>query len=94
MLIALAIVLTAAVVWLTVGVREKDLPKSEPPSLFQALDEKKSRIYDNLRDLQFELRLGKLSDDDYQIAKKALQQELAVVLAEVDTLKAKLAGQQ
>ena len=30
---------------------------------------RKASIYENLRDLQFEYRLGKLSDDDYQRTK-------------------------
>ena len=45
---------------------------------------------ENLRDLQFEYRLGKLSDEDYQNTKKDLQKELAAVLAEVDRLKAQM----
>jgi len=85
-----AILLTALAVVLTLVVREKDLPPPEPVSPFVHLDERKARIYENLRDLQFELRLGKLSDDDYQKSKHALQQELAQVLAEVDALKTKL----
>lgn len=85
-----AILVTAAVVVLTLVVREKDLPPPEPVSPFLHLDERKARIYENLRDLQFELRLGKLSDEDYLKSKHALQQELAQVLAEVDALKAKL----
>jgi len=34
--------------------------------------------------------VGKLSDEDYQASKRDLQKELAVVLAEVDKLKAQL----
>jgi rRNA maturation endonuclease Nob1 len=34
--------------------------------------------------MQFEYRLGKLSDEDYQQTKLALQRELAVVLAETE----------
>ncbi len=59
----------------------------EPVSPVQHLDERKAAIYENLRDLQFEYRLGKLSDEDYQSTKKDLQKELARVLAEVDKLK-------
>jgi hypothetical protein len=44
------------------------------------------QIYENLRDLQFEYRLGKLSDLDYQKTKLDLQKELAKVLAEIDTM--------
>jgi hypothetical protein len=90
MLIALAILVTVAAVFLTLGIRERDLEPPEAVSPFQHLDERKARIYENLRDLQFELRLGKMSDEDYQKSKLALQGELAGVLAEVDALKAKL----
>jgi rRNA maturation endonuclease Nob1 len=50
------------------------------------LEERKAQIYENLRDLQFEFRLGKLSDADYQKTKVDLQRELAKVLAEIDTV--------
>ena len=62
--------------------RGKDLPPPEPASPTEALEEKKAAIYENLRDLQFEYRVGKLSDDDYQRAKLDLQRELAVRAAE------------
>jgi DNA repair exonuclease SbcCD ATPase subunit len=39
-----------------------------------------------LRDLQFEFRVGKLSDADYQKTKLDLQRELAKVLAEIDAI--------
>jgi rRNA maturation endonuclease Nob1 len=55
------------------------------------MDERKAAIYENLRDLQFEYRVGKLSDQDYQNTKKDLQKDLAAVLAEVDALRTRLA---
>ena len=70
--------------------RAKDLPEPEPVSPFQHLDERKAAIYENLRDLQFEYRVGKLSDEDYQQTKKDLQNELAGVMAEVDRIKLQL----
>src|SRR5664279_2670847 len=90
MITAIACVLTAGVLLFILGVRQKDLPEPQPVSQFQHLDERKAAIYENLRDLQFEYRLGKLSDQDYQSTKKDLQKELAQVLAEVDKLKARL----
>jgi hypothetical protein len=51
------------------------------------LEARKGQIYENLRDLQFEYRVGKLSDSDYQATKTGLQTELAGVLAEIDRLK-------
>ena len=92
MIIVIACILAIAVIAFTLGVRAKDLPAPEPASPFEHLDERKAAIYENLRDLQFEYRLGKLSDEDYQGAKKDLQRELAQVLAEVDRLKAQIGG--
>jgi len=90
MIIAIAALLAVGVIAFTLTVRAKDLPEPEPVSPFQHLDERKAAIYDNLRDLQFEYRVGKLSDNDYQQTKKDLQRELAAVMAEVDRLKVQL----
>ena len=90
MIIALTCILAVVVIVFILGVRAKDLPEPEPESPFHHLDDRKAAIYENLRDLQFEYRVGKLSDDDYQSTKRDLQKELAVVLAEVDKLKEKL----
>ena len=89
-IIAITCVIAIAVIAFVLGVRPKDLPKPEPVSPFAHLDERKAAIYENLRDLQFEYRVGKLSDEDYQNTKKDLQKELAAVLAEVDRLKEKV----
>jgi hypothetical protein len=86
-IIAITCAVAIAVIAFILGVRPKDIPEPEPVSPFQHLDERKAAIYENLRDLQFEYRVGKLSDDDYQSIKKDLQKELARVLAEVDKLK-------
>ena len=70
-------------------VREKDLPPAAAPSPAQHLEERKAQIYENLRDLQFEYRVGKLSDEDYQKTKLELQSELAKVLTQIDGLTGK-----
>ena len=46
----------------------------------------KAAIYENLRDLQFEYRVGKLSDQDYQRTKTELQTQLAGVLGEIESI--------
>jgi hypothetical protein len=92
LIIAITCLIAIAVIAFILGVKAKDLPAPDPESPFQHLDERKEAIYENLRDLQFEFRLGKLSEADYQITKKDLQKELANVLAEVDRLRAKLDG--
>jgi hypothetical protein len=90
-IIVITSVLAIAVIAFILIIRPRDLPDAEPESPFAHLDDRKAAIYENLRDLQFEYRLGKLSDTDYQNTKKDLQKELAAVLAEVDRLKALLA---
>ena len=92
MIIAITCVIAIVVIVFVLGVRPKDLPEPEPVSPFAHLDERKAAIYENLRDLQFEYRVGKLSDDDYQLTKKDLQKELAAVMAEVDRVKLQLQG--
>src|SRR5271154_4591467 len=71
-------------------IRVKDIPKPAPESPFKHLEERKAAIYENLRDLQFEYRLDKLSDQDYQTTKLELQKELAKVMAETDRIKAEV----
>ena len=87
MIIAITCAVAIVVIVFVLGVSPKDIPPPEPVSPFLHLDERKASIYENLRDLQFEYRVGKLSDDDYQATKKDLQKELAKVLAEVDRIK-------
>ncbi|MCS7026353.1 MAG: hypothetical protein NZV14_16260 [Bryobacteraceae bacterium] len=90
MLVVAAAILIAGALFFVFFVREKDLPAPAPQSPFQHLDDRKAAIYENLRDLQFEYRLGKLSEEDYQKTKAELQRELARILAEIDALKQKL----
>ena len=87
MIIVVACVIAITVIAFILVVRPKDLPQPEPESPFAHLDDRKAAIYENLRDLQFEYRVGKLSDEDYQNTKRDLQKELAKVLAEVDRLR-------
>src|SRR3954466_15470560 len=90
MIIVFASLLTIGVLVFILSVRVKDLPEPVPVSPFEHLDERKAAIYENLRDLQFEYRVGKLSDQDYQQTKTDLQKELAAVLAEVDRVRESL----
>jgi hypothetical protein len=52
------------------------------------LERKKEVLYENLRDLNFEYRMGKLSEADYQSAKMAAQAELVPVLSALEELEA------
>ena len=48
------------------------------------LMERRDTIYDNLRDLKFEYRAGKYSEQDFEAMKLGLEKEAAVVLAEME----------
>jgi hypothetical protein len=53
------------------------------------LQERKDAVYENLRDLNFEFKAGKMPDADYQSLKASLQDEAATLLAEIARLEAK-----
>jgi hypothetical protein len=50
------------------------------------LYERKEQVYENLRDLNFEYKAGKLSDSDFTSMRDSMEQEAATVLAEIDQL--------
>jgi hypothetical protein len=53
-------------------------------SKLDQLMERRDTIYDNLRDLRFEYRAGKYSEADYEAMKISMENEAAMVLAEID----------
>ena len=85
--------ITAAILLLVLAfvapllVRAKDLPVVPPASPTLHLDQRRATIYENLRDLQNEYRMGKLSDEDYQSTKQDLQAELASDMAQIERIK-------
>jgi len=57
------------------------------------LRERKDVVYENLRDLNFEYRAGKVPDADYQSLKSSLQDEAAAILAEIAHLESQPASE-
>ena len=53
-------------------------------SKLDQLMERRDTIYDNLRDLRFEFRSGKYSEGDYNSMKNSLEDEAALVLAQIE----------
>ena len=82
-LVIVAVLVIGLTLLFILTVRQQDLPPADPISPTAHLEERKAAIYENLRDLQFEYRVGKLSDVDYQQTKLSLQKELAVVVEEI-----------
>jgi hypothetical protein len=50
------------------------------------LQEKKEQLLENLRDLRFEYRAGKLSEADYEQTRTTLEAEIAAVMLELEKL--------
>ncbi len=50
------------------------------------LQERKDVVYENLRDLNFELQAGKIPEGDFQSLKASLEDEAAGILAEMARL--------
>lgn len=86
MTLAVSILLISAVLAFVLFVRPGAIPPAEALSPTAHLEERKSAIYENLRDLNFEYRLGKLSDADYEKTKLGLQNELAKVMTGIDQI--------
>ena len=53
------------------------------------LRERKEAIYENLRDLNFEYLAGKYPESEYAEQRRALEDEAAQVIAEMDVLTAR-----
>jgi hypothetical protein len=54
------------------------------------LRERKDVVYENLRDLNFEYKAGKMPESDYASLKSNLQDEAATLLAEIARLEARI----
>lgn len=59
---------------------------TEEKTRLMYLYERKEQVYENLRDLNFEYKAGKLSDEDFNSMRESMEQEAAGVLAEIDQL--------
>jgi hypothetical protein len=86
-IIALACLLLAAAVAFFIFYFREDPADSSPfRTRLDQLLERRDAIYDNLRDLRFEYRSGKFSEQDYERTRQSLDAEAAAVLAEIDGL--------
>ena len=79
MIVAVAVLLALAVLVYSLAGRPTDAPEPAPASPTEYLEERKAAITENLQDLQFEYGVGKLSETDYQVTRRELQQELEEV---------------
>ena len=82
--LALTIALFAYVFW-----PARDLFTQADKTRVDYLRERKDAIYENLRDLNFEYLAGKYPESDYNEQRRALEDEAARVISEMDALQAR-----
>lgn len=73
-------------VYVFAPIREGELAHGENKTRLTFLRERKEVIYENLRDLNFEYKAGKFPEADHQRMRAELENEAAVVLAEMEDL--------
>jgi hypothetical protein len=89
-LVACVLLLVASMVF--VFYPERRVAAQRQKTRLEYLREHQTVLYDNLRDLNFENRAGKYSEEDYAAQRAQLENEAAEVLAEIDLLEARLAS--
>jgi len=80
------ILLAAATLVFIFGVRADASDGAPHRTQLDKLMDRRDAIYENLRDLRFEFRAGKLSESDFEEIKASLEIEAARVLADMDRL--------
>jgi hypothetical protein len=85
MTIAVCAVMTIGLL-LYVFVVPQEVERVQRKSRAVYLRERRDVVYENLRDLNFEHRAGKLSDTDFEPMRSAMEAEAATLLAEIDSL--------
>jgi hypothetical protein len=86
-IIAIACLLLAAAAAIFIFFVRREPGDSAPyRTHLDQLLERRDTIYENLRDLRFEHRTGKFSEQDYEQVRVSLEAEAAGVLAEIDLL--------
>lgn len=80
------VIVAAGTLWFVFGVKFEPSDFTPHRSKLDQLLERRDTIYENLRDLRFEHRAGKFSEEDYEEMKRALEIEAARVMGEMDEL--------
>jgi len=78
--------LFAAAMFVYVFYEPGDVDAGEEKTRQMYLVERKEATYENLRDLNFEFKAGKLSEQDYAIQRASLEDEAAAILAELESI--------
>jgi hypothetical protein len=85
MILAVCLVFTLAL-FAYVFFPDRNVAAQRVKTRLDFLEEQKTVLYDNLRDLNFEFRAGKYPEEDYLAQRATLEAEAARVLAEMERL--------
>ena len=85
MIIAACVVMTAALFFYIFSLPSQ-VEAGEEKTRLTFLNERKEMVYENLRDLNFEFKAGKMPEADYEAMRASLEDEAAALLAEIDAL--------
>ena len=89
MMIAACVLMTAALLFYIFSLPPQ-VEVGEEKTRLTFLRERKEMIYENLRDLNFEFKAGKLPEADYEAMRASLEDEAAALLAEIDALESQV----
>ena len=78
--------LFAACLFVYVFYQPGEVEAGEQKTRLTYLLERKEATYENLRDLNFEYKAGKLSEQDYAVQRASLEDEAAAILAEIESI--------
>ncbi|MGB8888078.1 MAG: hypothetical protein WCC87_15205 [Candidatus Korobacteraceae bacterium] len=78
--------LFAAALFVYVFYQPGEVDAAEEKTRHMYLQERKDATYENLRDLNFEYKAGKLSEQDYAVQRASLEDEAAAILAEMESI--------
>jgi len=85
-LIAMAVGVVAAILYPLLVGAGRDRRVTQGPSEIDALLRRKATLYSNMKDLEFEFRMGKLAEADYSRLHEEDRAEAARILIEIDAL--------
>ena len=86
--------LFAAALFVYVFYEPGEVDAGEAKTRYGYLQERKDATYENLRDLNFEYKAGKLSEEDYAMQRASLEDEAAAILAEMESHREDAAAQR
>jgi hypothetical protein len=82
--------LIGACYWIISPLLQEDVDQKgftpKPEDIMQALRDKKNGAYATIRELEFDLRMGKLDEEDFQILKRQYGREAVGYMKEMDEL--------